>query len=247
MGGSICKAIKTKDPSIEIGTLMHESEDDSLAQEGGWVDHVYPTMGDLLKNSELIILASPISTVIPLAEKIKLHSANLEKLIVIDIASVKGDIVDAFEKLSCQNVEYLSTHPMAGKENRGFTHSQATLFVNRRWVIVPHKGNSLSGIKRIEEWIHFLGSNPISLDAKVHDHQAALISHIPSMLSKFYFDFVNSVDPESLTISGPGFQSFTRLAHANPEMRKEIAKYNQEAIHEYFEQWVEFLIKKRKE
>jgi len=245
MGGSICKGIKTKDSSIEIGTIMHQSEDNFLTETGGWIDQLYSTIGELIQNSELIILASPISTIIQLAKEIKLNSIYLEKLIVIDIASVKGEIVATFEKLSCKNIEYISTHPMAGKENGGFTNSQATLFVNRPWIVVPHKENSPSGIESIKELILFLGSKPICLEAKVHDNQAALISHLPSILSKSYFDFVNSIDPESLMISGPGFQSFTRLAHDNHEMRGEIAKYNQQVIHDYLDQWLEFLIKNR--
>jgi len=246
MGGSICKGIKTKDASIEIGILMHESEDNSLVKVGGWIDQVYSTIGDLIQNSELIILASPISTIIPLAEEIKLNSTILaEKLIVIDIASVKGEIVAAFEKLSCKNIEYISTHPMTGKENRGFANSQASLFVNRPWIIVPHKENSSSGIEGIKELILFLGSTPICLEAHVHDQQAALVSHLPLILSKFYFDFVNFIDPESLRISGPGFQSFTRLAHDNHEMREEITSCNQQIIHHYLGDWLDYLKKNR--
>lgn len=244
MGGSICKGMKTKDASIQIGTLMCESEDHSLAKTGGWVDQVYSTIGDLIQNSELIILATPISTIIPLAEEIKLNSVRLEKIIVIDIASVKEGIVATFEKLSCKNIEYISTHPMAGKVDKGFTNSQATLFVNRPWIVVPHKENSSSGIESIKELFLFLGAKPICLEAKVHDQQAALISHLPSVLSKSYFDFVNSIDPESLIIAGPGFQTFTRLAHDNHEMREEIAKCNHQAIHDYLDQWLKFLIKK---
>lgn len=243
MGGSICKAIKTKDASIEIGALMHQHETDSLAKEGGWIDQVYSTVEELIQNSDLIILASPISTIIQLAEEIKLHSADCERLIVIDIASVKEEIVAAFEKLSCKNIEYLSTHPMAGKEKSGFTNSQATLFVNRPWMVVPHQKNSPECIESIKQLILFLGSNPVSLDAKVHDQRTALISHLPSILSKSYFDFVSAIDPESLMISGPGFQSFTRLAHGNETMRREIAKSNQQFIQDYLAQWLNFIIK----
>lgn len=239
MGGSICKGIKMKDPSIAISTLNLESEDNSLAKEGGWIDQVYSTIGDLIQNSELIILASPISTIIQWAEEIKLHSVPHKKVIVIDIASVKGKIVEVFENLSCTNIEYLSTHPMAGKEKKGFANSKATLFVNRSWIIVPHNKNSSIGIESIGELIRFLGAKPISLEAKVHDNQAALVSHLPSILSKSYYDFVCSIEPSSLMISGPGFHTFTRLAHDNHEMREEIANYNQQIIHDCLNQWLE--------
>jgi prephenate dehydrogenase/chorismate mutase len=246
MGGSICKGIKTKDSSVEIGTLCHASEDISLAYEGGWIDHVYPTMGELMQNSEIVILASPMSTVIPFAEEIKLHSVNLEKLIVIDIASVKGDIIDTFESLSCEKIEYITTHPMAGKETNGFLNSQPTLFVNRPWIIVPHQKNCSTLLESIQTLIRFLGAEPICLTAKVHDQQAALVSHLPTLLAKSYFDFVNSIDPDCLKISGPGFQSFTRLAHDQGERRSDMMKYNQQTIQGYLEQWLAYLIKNKR-
>jgi len=244
MGGSICKALKTKDSSIEIATITHLSEDDSLARQGGWIDKEYSTVADLAQNCELIILATPISKILGLAEEIKRSAQTLTKLVVIDIASVKQEIAETFEKLSCDEIDYVPTHPMAGKEKGGFANSQATLFVNRPWIVVPHKNHRSETLDHIQELIQFLGSKPISLEAKVHDQQTALVSHIPSILSKSYLDFINSIDPESLKISGPGFESFTRLAYGNAQMRAEICACNHEAIENYLTQWIEFLKKR---
>lgn len=245
MGGSICKGIKMKDPSIAIGTLIHASDDLSLADEEGWIDQVYASIGDLIQNSELIILATPISTILGLAEELKSNLASSQKLIVIDLASVKKEIIDTFEKLTVEKIEFIGTHPMAGKELGGFANSQATLFVNRPWVVVPHQANSSSGVESIKELIRYLGSEPICLDAATHDQQAALISHIPMILAKSYFDFVGSTDPESMKIAGPGFQSFTRLAHDNDAMRMEITECNQKMINHFLDIWLESLIKNR--
>lgn len=243
MGGSICKALKMKDPSIEIGSLHHPSQDYALAREGEWIDHEYATVADLVKNSELIILATPISVIPPLAEEIKRHCRDIENLTVIDLASVKGEIVALFETLSDDRVEYISTHPMSGKEKSGFANSQATLYVGHPWVIVPHEKNSASRLDAVKELIRYLGSEPICLDACTHDQQAALISHIPSILSKSYFDFVCKMAPESTKMEGPGFRSFTRLAHDNPEMRSEIAQKNGNTIKSYLKQWLEQILK----
>ena len=243
MGGSICKALKMKDPTIEIGTLSYSPTDESQALNGGWIDSIFLTLDDLVENADLIILASPISTIIPYAEEIKQHAAQNKKLVVLDIASVKEEIVIAFEKLCSEHVEYIGSHPMAGKETNGFTNSQATLFVNRPWVIVPHRQNSNTGIDSIQELIRFLGAEPTCLEAKVHDQQAALISHLPALISRSYLDFVKSTDPQSLLISGPGFEAFTRLAHDNVIMHTEIEKSNKHAIQTYLKEWLTHLEK----
>lgn len=243
IGGSICKAIKTKDPSIIINSLNHHSEDLSLACEGGWIDQIYQNMAELVEHSELIILASPISTIIPLAKELKQHLNSHKKMIIMDVASVKSDITTAFEKLSDENMEFISTHPMAGKELSGFANCQATLFVNRPWIIIPHHKNQSDEIKRMSELLLYLGSDPINLEAPVHDRQAALISHIPSLLAKSYYDFVQSIDAQSMMIAGPGFQSFTRLAHDNQGMIEEISQYNHQSIQDYLNQWLEYVKK----
>lgn len=245
MGGSILKALKTKDASIEVRTLAHPCKEDSLACEEEWISQTSESISDLIQNSDLIILASPISTIIPLAEEIKQHADPIKKLIVMDIASVKGGIVEAFEKLSNEHIEFIGTHPMAGKEKSGFANSQATLFVSRPWVITPHQNNLFYEIEKIKELIRYLGAEPICLEANVHDQQAALVSHLPTILSKSYFDFVNAVDPASLSISGPGFQAFTRLAHDNQEMRTEICSHNKKAIQDFLDQWLAYIIKNR--
>lgn len=245
MGGSLCKGIKTKDRAIQINALQHTSADAALAREGGWIDNIYSTMAELMQNCDLIIIASPLSTVIPIAEEIHLHSHTVNKLIVMDISSVKREVGQAFEKLSSSSIEYISTHPMAGKDKPGFANSQATLFVDRPWIIVPHKKNTAAGMDNIQSLIRFLGGDPMCLEAADHDRQAALISHLPALLSKSYLDFVNTTCADSLMISGPGFQSFTRLAHDNEALRKEIAAHNQANIQAYLHQWVQALTNHR--
>lgn len=223
MGGSICKAVKLKKPSVEIRTITQPDE----------------PLTDLVLHSELIILASPISTIIPFAKEIQAAAPKNKNLLVIDIASVKAEIVSAFEELSNGRLEYLGTHPMAGKEKQGFKHSQGTLFTGHPWVITPHPKNTVEAIGQAEELIRFLGAEPVLLNALVHDQQAALVSHLPSLLARDFFEFVQQVDSESVKIAGPGFRSFTRLAHDNPQMRLEFKNYNKKATQKYLRQWLD--------
>lgn len=245
MGGSIYKGLKMKDPSIEIAILHHGTLDGSPLSQKSLGIQVFGGLDALIAHSELIVIASPISTIVPIAEEIKQLTPKSKKLIVIDIASVKSTITQAFERLSSDHVEFISTHPMTGKEKRGFENSTATLFVNRPWVIVSHPSNTALGVERITEWVQFLGSKAVLLDPETHDRQAALISHLPLILSRMYLDFVSSLDPESINISGPGFQSFTRLGQGNADMEFEITSANWQNIQDQLNSWLEYLIKNK--
>lgn len=241
MGGSICKALKMKDPIIEIDTLRHLSEDDLLASQAGVIHKVHESLTQLMQSVELIILATPISTVIPFAREIRRQHTMNKKLLVMDIGSVKGEITHTFEQLTDDNLEFVATHPMAGKEKSGFKNSQGILFVHSPWIVVPHKRNQQKTIDDVMTFVRYLGAEPLCLDATIHDSQAALVSHLPAILSRAFVDFVNNIDPESIMIAGPGFKGFTRLAQDNREMQAEIAYYNRQSIRRLMEKWMEYL------
>lgn len=238
IGGSICKEIKIKNPSIEILSVFQETEDNSLAQRAGLIDKQYG-WEEFIQRADLIILASPISTILPFAEKIKqAHIGSPQKLIVIDIASVKNEIVGAFEMLSDGQLEFVGTHPIVDNETKGFAYSLATLLVNKPWIIVPHAKNDESTIHSIQEFIHFLGAKPLFLEKEEHDRQAALISHIPCSIAKSYLDFIHSVNEGCLEIAGTEFNSLTQIA-LNPVICEETAEYNKLNIKKYLQQWLE--------
>ncbi|MBI5346489.1 MAG: prephenate dehydrogenase/arogenate dehydrogenase family protein [Chlamydiae bacterium] len=206
MGGSIEKCLKEK--GIEV--TLDEKE-----------------------NVDLAVIATPLSTIIPIAKKIKAP-------LVIDIGSLKADITKAFEEMTSKNFEFVATHPMAGSEKQGYENSQADLFIGASWVITPHKKNSDKNLKKVEHFIELLGAKPLFMDPKIHDRRVALISQLPFTLSKMLFDFVNEKDPESLSMAGPGFKSMTRLKDDNPKMRKEMTLLNEKAFKEFLKEFYEY-------
>ncbi len=219
MGGSILKALEGKK---EIFT-----GEDLLSQ---------------LDEIDLLILATPISAILEIGEKIA-HLPLKRPLIVLDIGSVKGEVASHFEKWSNGQVEFVASHPMAGKEQNGFAFSEATLFQQKPWIITPHEKNRESTLQAVEELIKLLGAFPLRMDPKVHDQRAALISHVPHIISKALFQFVQEEDPKSLEMAGPGFQSTTRLGHDNPALHTEIGIYNKRNIKETLKKFLDFLEK----
>jgi prephenate dehydrogenase len=242
IGGSIAKAIKAKSPTTEISTIAWESLDNLQAMLQKCIEREYPTIADLVQHVELVILAVPLASAIALAKEIFQVSQSMQKpCLVIDIASVKREIVAHFESFSNDKVEYISTHPMAGSEKKGFENSLSTLFTNAPWIIIPHRKNTPQSLDLVKNMIAFTGAKPISMDAETHDKQTALVSHLPNLLSWCIFNFVKESDPSSLTIAGPGFQSMTRLAHGNPALRAEMLSSNRLPIKRCLDAFVKYL------
>jgi prephenate dehydrogenase len=228
IGGSIAKVLKGK--GYYVATVKSKSPDIVKAKK--IVDRVFPTLDALAAEVDLLILATPLSAILPIAREIKTD----HPLLVIDVGSVKGAIVKEFSKLTKGSLEFLSTHPMAGTEKSGFDASDPHLFKEAPWIIVPHKKNKA----KIADWIKLFGAKPIVMSADEHDKKVALISHLPAMISKTLLDFIEKKDPESIKIGGPGFKSMTRLARGNHELMDEIHAFNQINIDHLWEEWISF-------
>lgn len=226
IGGSIAKVLKEK--GYYVATVKSKSPD--IAKAKKMIDRVFPTLDELAAEVDLLILATPLSAILPIAREIKAD----HPLLVIDVGSVKGAIVKEFAKLTKGPVEFLSTHPMAGTEKSGFNASDPNLFKDAPWIIVPHKKNKA----KLEGWIRLFGAKPIVMSADEHDRKAALISHLPALISKALLDFVEKKDPDSIKIAGPGFRSMTRLAKGNPELMEEIYQFNKKNIDTLWKEWV---------
>ncbi len=236
IGGSIAKALKKN--HLTLASLQRECPDLQEAMAQKVIDRVFPNWEELIAWSDLIILAAPLSSLAALAEEIKRHCPKDKSLIVIDVSSVKKAVFPAFETLSTDTLEFLSTHPMAGKEHWGFNNSEADLFRDCCWILSPHGKNRQETVETISTLIESFGAKTAILDPKQHDQQVALISHLPALISRSLLTFVEKHNPDALKIAGPGFQSMTRLARDNPQLQKEIAVFNQE---ELTKQWLKFL------
>jgi prephenate dehydrogenase len=247
IGGSIAKALKKRLPNTQIASMQGNFSDLQQAIKNQTINSVFQTWEELITWSDLIILATPLSTLSDLAIEISKHFRKKEKLLIIDVSSVKKAVIPTFEKLTHDKIEFLSTHPMAGKENWGFAHSDPDLFKGCCWILSPHAKNEQESLKRVFQWIEMLEANPLILNPEKHDQQVALISHLPALISRFLSQFVEIENPEALKIAGPGFHSMTRLARDNPQLQNEIFSFNREELHHQLRQWLEFVSTQRKE
>ncbi len=219
MGGSILKALEGKREVLTGETLLQN-----------------------LDAIDVLILAVPISAILEIGEKISRRAeSQVRPLIVLDLGSVKGEIAKRFESFTKGSVEFVATHPMAGKHQSGFEHSDGEIFKEAPWVVTPHAKNTEAVLAEVEELIRLLGAKPLRMTAEVHDRRAALVSHVPYLISKALFEFVTIEDSKSIEMAGPGFQSMTRLAQDNPALRAEIALYNQPNIGKTLKQFIQFL------
>ncbi len=231
MGGSLVKAVKAHLPHIKIHAIRDRRRDLRLALRARCIDRVHSSMEGLVAQADMIIIATPIDAVIPVARMIKrCESPRTSKLLVIDIASVKANIADTFQSLTSPYIEFLPTHPMAGSEKIGFQFSAADFFVKRPWIITPHQRTTSRGVRIAQMFIRSLGSTCFSVSPLKHDQYVAFVSHLPFLLATYLFSFISTHQQRALKLAGSGFESMTRLASGSVEMHEEILILNKKNI-----------------
>jgi len=233
IGMSMLKAIKHSPLSIKSNILFQGfdpnfTDCDQSRVKGLGLD-LFVKNKEELYSADLIILAAPVKVNISLLEEIKLlaHPSTL----VSDVSSTKSLIA----KKACElKLPFVGMHPMAGKEQQGYHQSHEELLKGQRIILCDDK-SLLSGKKGkfLIELLHSAGCSTVCMTPDEHDRVIAKISHLPQLLSTLLMVYCE----ESITKSGPGFATFTRLAGSSWAIWKDIIATNSDNIADELERF----------
>ncbi len=180
-----------------------------------------------ISNPEIIVIATPLNAFKEVFEReISLYPNS----IVMDIGSVKTKPLQDVYTASPDFVNFVGTHPMAGREVGGAESARGDLFISRSWIITPSETTSRQAVEKVCELISLLGAQVISLDASEHDAAVARISHIPQILSSILAASLQSLPGEWLELAGAGLRDTTRIAASDHHLWKEIIHSNKDEV-----------------
>lgn len=162
-----------------------------------------------------------------------LASALDRRAVVTDAGSTKQDVVRAARELLNDRLpQFVPGHPIAGSERSGSEAGDASLFVGRQVILTPLPETSPAALARVEEFWTACGARVERLDPARHDRILAAVSHLPHLLaSTLVSELASRQDSaEYLSNAGSGFRDFTRIAGSSPEMWRDIALANRDAL-----------------
>ncbi len=226
LGGSYAKALTRKGFNVNAITLNQDDIDFALTQgfiSGGTTD-VDP---ELIAKSELIIFALYPHTFIEWIER----NGNLIKsgTVVTDVTGVKGCIIDKVQNMLPSGVEFISAHPMAGKESNGVHAADDSIFATANYIVVPTNRNTPDGIRLCCDLGRALGFRDVSsLNPRQHDEMIAFLSQLTHCIAISLM--CANGDPNLVRYTGDSFRDLTRIANINDEMWSELFLANREAL-----------------
>jgi len=221
IGGSIALAIKKRRLADEvIGVSRHKSTL-LLAKKIHAIDRGSEDI-NIIKGADLVILATPVSTILALAPKIA--GIIKKECIVTDVGSTKQEIAAKLGKIFPR---YVGTHPMAGSQKRGVANAKPQIFKGSLCLLTPLGNTDKEACVKIKKLWLSLGAKVIYLSPKMHDKILSFISHLPHIAA---FSLISSVPSQYLKFSSTGLKDTTRIAASETELWNDIFLSNRKNI-----------------
>ena len=224
IGSSIARAIRKKKLSSKIVSSNRSDLVNKKVIELKIVDDSNSDTKKMVEGSDLIIIATPLSSYENVILKIKDSLKNGS--ILTDVGSVKENVIGLIEKNVPKNVSWISSHPIAGTEESGPEAGFSELFENKWCILTPSKKTNDKDIKLLETFWEKIGSKVDIMDAKQHDYILSITSHMPHLIA---YNIVNTTlkaqdkkESDVVKYSAGGLRDFTRIAASNPIMWRDV-------------------------
>ena len=213
IGGSFALAVrKAGFQGKIIGVSSAATVEKALAL--GVIDEALP-LAEAAAAADLIYLSQPIRQILETLDGIDEHVRP--GTLITDAGSTKAAICERAAAKVWRG-RFIGGHPMAGKESRGVEHADADLFRGRPYVLTGHD-------PELERWIERIGARLIVLEPSNHDVTAAIVSHVPQLISTALAAELGATGGAT-QIAGPAAVDLTRLALSPYEILEDIFATN---------------------
>jgi prephenate dehydrogenase len=213
IGGSMALAIKKKRLANKVIGVSRHKKTLLFAKNNGVIDIGSQDI-KVIKDADLLILATPVSTVLTLAPRIS--RIIKPDCIVTDVGSTKKQIVSKLETLFSR---YIGSHPLAGSEKRGINNADADIFKGSLCILTPTKKTNKIALGKIKNLWNILGAKVFFLTPDTHDKILSFISHLPHVVA---FSLIGIVPKKYLRFASSGIKDMTRIAASDSELWSDI-------------------------
>ena len=224
IGSSLARAIKKHNLSEKIVSSNRSNIVNKKVLELKIVDNSSSDTQKMVNDSDLIIIATPLSSYENVILKIKNYLKN--GMILTDVGSVKERVIGLVEKVIPKDVSWIPSHPIAGTEDSGPEAGFSELFKNRWCILTPSKKAKEKDINTLKSFWKKIGSKVDIMDAKQHDYILSITSHIPHLVAYNIVNTSINIQEEKqsaiVKYSAGGLRDFTRIAASNPIMWRDI-------------------------
>ncbi|RYX93810.1 MAG: prephenate dehydrogenase/arogenate dehydrogenase family protein [Comamonadaceae bacterium] len=231
MGGSFALALKRAGLVKRVVGYSKSPSTTERARQMGVIDVEAPSALLAVSGADIVLLAVPVSATEATFKAIRhLVTANT---LYMDVGSTKRDVVDAARRVLREHVgSFVPSHPITGKEVSGVEHADPDLYTGKQVILTPIERTQVSHLKKATDVWTALGCNVLKMSPEAHDAAFAAVSHLPHLIA---FALINGITGQQngkdyMSLAGPGFRDFTRIAASDPKVWRDILVTNREEL-----------------
>ncbi len=231
MGGSFALALKRAGLVKRVVGYSKSPSTTERARMMGVIDVEAPSALLAVSGADIVLLAVPVSATEATFKAIR-HLITPNTLLM-DVGSTKRDVVDAARRVLRDHVGcFVPAHPITGKEVSGVENADADLYRGKQVILTPiERTFTVQLQKAVDVWTA-LGCNVVKMSPQSHDAAYAAVSHLPHLIA---FALINGIvgqarGKEYLSLAGPGFRDFSRIAASDPKMWRDVLIANREEL-----------------
>jgi prephenate dehydrogenase len=231
MGGSFALALKRAGLVKRVIGYSKSPSTTERAKKLGVIDVAAESALLAVSGSDIVLLAVPVAATEATFKAIR-HLVE-PGVLFMDVGSTKRDVVDAARRVLRERIaSFVPAHPIAGKELAGIQHADATLYGGRQVILTPLPQTAPELVQKATDVWSAIGAQVLKMTPENHDAAFAAVSHLPHLLAFAYFSAVvnQPAGKDFLSLAGPGFRDFTRIAASNPEMWRDVLMANREEV-----------------
>lgn len=231
MGGSFALALKRAGLVKRVVGYSKSPSTTARAYQMGVIDIEAPSALLAVSGADIVLIAVPVAATEATFKSIK-HLLTPDMLIM-DVGSTKRDVIDAARRTLRDQVNlFVPAHPIAGKEVAGIEHADPDLYTDRQVILTPIDRTGPMQLQKAHEVWARLGCRVVQMSPEQHDASFAAVSHLPHLIA---FALMNGIvgqpqGQEFLSLAGPGFRDFTRIAASDPKVWRDILISNREEL-----------------
>ena len=233
MGGSFALAMKKAGLVKRVVGYSKSPSTTDRARQLGVIDVEAPSALLAVAGADIVLVAVPVAATEATLKAIK-HLVT-PRMLIMDVGSTKSDVVQAAQRsLRDQVGSFVPAHPITGREVSGVENADAELYKGKPVILTPIERTLTKKIDQAEAMWQALGCRVSRMSPESHDAAFAAVSHLPHLIA---FALMNSIagqprGKEFLSLAGPGFRDFSRIAASDPHMWRDVLIANREELAE---------------
>ena len=231
MGGSFALALKRAGLVRRVVGYSKSPSTTARALQMGVIDVEAPSALLAVSGADLVLLAVPVAATETTLKAIR-HLLN-PGMLIMDVGSTKRDVVDAARRVLKNDVGlFVPAHPITGREVSGVENADASLYTGRQVILTPIERTQTAKLEQATALWRALGCDVVTMAPESHDAAFAAVSHLPHLIA---FALMNGITDQPdgggfLSLAGPGFRDFSRIAASDPQMWRDVLIANREEL-----------------